>query len=207
MFNRRIVENNLNFLNNGKVLINETAGPGWWQALKRMFGLRFSRNNPYQNFMERYANPPGDWPRRLIRINRSGASQWGISDEIRRQLDDLEANDIFKGRNIKQLLINDEGAYIILTDDGSYFYLHPENGPLGPLPEMWDPYRDRIPEQWGHNNWADPGYKGPFDPIFSAPIMVAPILGQEEQPEQIVPPQSIPPFLIRPTEDWRPPMK
>jgi hypothetical protein len=164
----RIAKENLNFLNNGqnktpKRELNEAAEPVWWRALKRMFGLRFSRRLNFQEFMERYANQPG-YPRSLIRINRSGNHPWGNNDDIRRWLERLDGSTGMGGTRVRQLLINDEGAFIVLGEDGRYYYLHPDSlvGPVR-LPPDFDPYRDSIPESFGHQNWADEGYRSPID--------------------------------------------
>ena len=211
-----VVKNNNKLLREGKrnqSYLMETAGPGWFRVLQRIFGRRFTSNYPYMHFMERYANPPGGWPRRLIRINRNGTSQWGVNETLGRQISEIEMHEIFKGRRIKQLLINDEGAYVVLTDDGKYYYLHPENGPIGPLPPDWDPYRDNIPNLYGHTNWADEGYKGPLDPTFggagAVPFVLPYLIDPEEGDEEVIeepPPSAIPPYLTRPGQDWHPPM-
>ena len=191
----RIAKENLNFLNNGqnktpKRELNEMAEPLWWRALKRMFGPRFSRGQKFPEFMERYANAPGGWPRRIIRINRSGSHPWGNNDNIRRWLEELDGLPSMGGTRVRQLLINDEGAFIVLGEDGRYYYLHPENGPMR-LPQDWDVYRDPVPESFGHQNWADEGYRSPIDndPFFGIiPVATPTLIDPITEPEDLVDP-------------------
>jgi hypothetical protein len=206
--NRRdIVENNLKLLFESRIrknILNETAGPGWFKELRRLLGPRFTRRYNWPEFMERFANPPGGAPRRLIRINRSGMHQWGNSDAIKQFLEDMQGTQYFRDRPIKQLIINDEGGYIILTDDGSYHYL----GPNGPqiLPDGWEPYVDDIPPSFGHDNWADPGYWQPYIPAFTIPPMLLP---PEDAPlEDITFPGEVPPLLSpEAPPGWQPPYR